>query len=170
MIKTKRKKGGFHYSIRIYGKGKEYLEILNEIFSKNFEIKGKIFEDKRKKDTCFLKIQNASIFFYFMINENEIGKKRRFKIPEIIKENPKYFKEYLSGLVDTDGHISRKRIQLKQKSEKLLKEIMVISNKQNLNCTIPKVNYTNKKPYYYIRFDNKIPLRFKTNNFLKQNK
>jgi len=64
-------------------------------------------------------------------------------------------------LVDTDGHINHNRIQLKQKRYQLLKEIKELSDKLNLNCSVPKINYTDNIPFYYIRFDNKIPLRWK---------
>ena len=170
LVKCKRKRGGEHYILTIYAEKEKYLILLNGLFKKHFKILGKISKDKRKNSLYYLRFQNASIFFYFFLKGNEIGKKKRFHIPKEIKEEKRYFLEYLSGLIDTDGHISGNRIQLKQKSEKLLKEISRLTNKENLNCSIPKVNYTNQKPYYYIRFDNKITLRFKTNNFLKSKK
>jgi len=170
LTKTKRKRGGFHYQLRVYTGKREYLELLNNIIKKHFSLEGRIIQDKRKENAYLLEIKNATIFFYFVIHGNEIGKKKDFKIPKKIKKNKGYFLEYLAGLVDTDGHICNKRIQLKQKSERLLKEISKIANKAGLNCTKPKVNYTNNVPYYYIRLDNNLPLKFKTNSFLKQNK
>ncbi|MGD9276044.1 MAG: LAGLIDADG family homing endonuclease [Candidatus Pacearchaeota archaeon] len=167
LVATPRKRGGYHYILRIYAEKEEYLKLLNKIFEKHFLLKGGIKKDKRKRSAYYLLIQNASIFFYFVNNGSEIGKKQRFKIPKAIQENRRYFLEYLAGLVDTDGHIARKRVHLKQKSEVLLREINKLANKEGLNCNLPKVNYTNEEPYYYIRFDNKIPLRFKTNKFLK---
>ncbi len=68
---------------------------------------------------------------------------------------------YLAGLIDTNGHISNKRIQLKQKSKLLLEKIKRITNKFGLNPADVKINYTNNKKFYYIRFDNKLPLRLK---------
>ncbi|MBU2612123.1 MAG: hypothetical protein KKB62_00185 [Nanoarchaeota archaeon] len=167
---TKRSKGGYHYTFRIYAAGKKYLKLLNKLFEKNFGIEGKIIKDLRKMNTYYLVFKNAPLFFYFVINGNEIGKKKRFKIPKITTKNRKYFFEYLSGLIDTDGHIAGRRIQLKQKNKEFLNKIKLLANKYHLNCTDPKVNYTNKIPYYYIRFDNKIHLRFKTNTFLNKEK
>ena len=158
---TKRSKGGHHYTFRIYSAGDKYLVLLNKLFEKNFEIKGKIIKDKRKNNSYHVVIKNAIIFFYFVTNGCEIGKKQRGEIPKQIKENKKYFLEYLAGLIDTDGHVKNNRIQLKQKNKKLLETIQKILNDIGLNCTNPKINYTNNKPYFYIRFDNNIPLRFK---------
>lgn len=141
--------------------------MINEIFKKHFDLKGNIKKDTRKKNTYYLIIRNAVVFTYLSIKGSEAGKKRRFTIPQEIKENGKYFLDYIAGLVDTDGHISRQRIHLKQKSKSLLRDLKILLDKEGFNCTIPKINYTNEKPYYYIRFDNKIPLRHKTNKFLK---
>jgi len=58
---------------------------------------------------------------HFLIKGNELGKKKRFEVPEIIKKHRGYFLNYIAGLTDTDGHISRQRIHLKQKSKNLLK-------------------------------------------------
>lgn len=157
---TKRKKGGYHYTFRIYSGSENNLKILNKLFKKYFLIKGKIIKDKRKDSAFHLVIKNSIVFFYFFLNGSEIGKKKG-RLPKIIKKNKKYFVYYLAGLVDTDGHISNKRIQLKQKSLNLLNEIEKIANKLNLNCNKPKINYTNSEPYYYIRFDNKLPLLLK---------
>ena len=67
--------------------------------------------------------------------------------------NPSLFKHYLFGLVDTDGHISRNRIHLKQREETFLKELVYLLEKHfNIKSNIPKVNYTEGKPFYYIRF------------------
>ena len=92
---------------------------------------------------------------------SEIGKKQNKEIPKIISNNKEYFLGYLTGLVDTDGNVEGNRIQLKQKSQKLLTEIEQNLRILRLNPSASKVNYTNKKPFYYIRFDKKIPLRLK---------
>ena len=168
LTKTRRRRGGYHYLIRIYAEKESFLKMLNKIYKKYFLIDGKINKDKRKNSTYNLRVENVIVFSYLTLYESEIGKKKKFKIPRVVKNDKQYFLEYLSGLVDTDGSVYGKRIQLKQKSYELLKEISQILNRFNLNCSEPKVNFTNNKPYYYIRFDNKIPLRYKTNNFLNQ--
>lgn len=166
LIKSKRKRGGYHYVLRIYSGEEKYLIYINKIIQKLFEIKGRITKDKRKSSSYCMVIQNAPIFFYFVILGSEIGKKRIGNISKFVKSKNENILHYLAGLVDTDGHISGKRIQLKQKRLQLLKEISKLSKQLNLNCSIPKVNYTKNVPFYYIRFDNKIPLRWKTKNLL----
>ncbi len=161
LVKCKRKRGGYHYILRIYSGKEKYLVYLNKIIQKLFKIKGKITQDKRKKNLYYITIQNAAIFFYFVTLGSEIGKKKVGKIPNKVKKKNKNILNYLAGLVDTDGHVKEKRIQLKQKRLQLLKEIKELLDKLNLNCATPKVNYTNNIPFYYIRFDNKIPLRWK---------
>lgn len=165
---TKRGKGGYHYTFRIISGVEDHLIYLNKIFKKNFEIIGHLIKDRRKEKTYYLVFKNVIIFFYFVLLGSQIGKKTHGKLPSIL--NDKIYKlNYLAGLVDTDGSISPSgnRIQLKQKSLELLKGIKIMCDELNLNCSAPKVNYTNFKPYYYIRFDNKLPLRLKTNKFLK---
>ena len=59
----------------------------------------------------------------------------------------------MRGLIDTDGSITRKRVQLKQRDENFLKELVCLLKKHfDIISRPPKVNYTEGKPYYYIRF------------------
>ena len=161
MVITPRKKGGNHYVLSIFSNSKEYLLYLNLLFKKYFGRESRIYKDKRH-EVHSLVIQVAAIFFYFVNIGLPIGKSEEEFIPNIIKSNKIYFIEYISGLIDTDGHISSpRRIQLKQKSKDLLLEIVDFLNGNGVQCNIPKVNYTNNKPYWYIIFDNKIKLRFK---------
>jgi intein/homing endonuclease len=160
MITSKRKRGGYHYLLRIYSNGEKYLSYLNKIFNDFFLIEGKIFKDKRKKSTYYLEIKNATIFFYFVSLGSEIGKKKLKKIPKFALKN-KNLLNYFAGLVDTDGSVSHKRIQFKQKSTLLLKEMVKHLKKFSMNPSKLKPNYTGNKLFYYIRFDNKLPLRLK---------
>lgn len=161
LISTKRNRGGNHYMIRIYANSKIYLNYLNKIIKNHFSITGKIIKDKRKKNTFFIVIQNASIFWFFKILESKYNPTN--KLPPICK-NKLYFNNYLAGLIDTDGSISNKRIQLKLKNQKIIKKIF--SKIKEANPNPPKINYTNNIPFYYIRFDNIFPLRWKGTNFL----
>lgn len=168
LTKSKRKRGGYHYAIRIYSGEEKYLKYINSLFQRLFKIKSKVKKDKRKNSCYFIKIEKVAIFFYFVVLGSEIGKKKIGNINKIIKSKNKNILNYIAGLVDTDGHIDNKRIQLKQKRYQLLKEIKELSNRLKLNCSEPKVNYTKNIPFYYVRFDNKIPLKWKTNKFLNQ--
>jgi len=158
---VKRSKGGFHYKVKITSDTKKYLEYLDCLFIKYFRISGMILKDKRKESTYDLTLQNAAIFWYFVVIGLSIGKKIRIRIPDIINTT-NLLLNYLSGLSDTDGHVAGNRIQLKQKDQDFLKEICERLNKLKFNCNPPKVNYTDSKPFYYIRFDNKLSLRYAT--------
>jgi len=159
ILKIRRKKGGFHYKIKITSDSKNYLNTLNKIFEDNFNINGYIEKDKRKVHTYYLTLQNATIFWFFVLLGHEIGKKKGPIIPSYFLNNKILLIHFLAGLVDTDGHISYNRIQLKQKSRIFLSNICLQLKKINMNPNYPKVNYTNQKPFYYIRFDNKLSLR-----------
>lgn len=160
LIRSIRKKGGFHYILQITSGSKSYLEYLNSLFKNYFNISGNIIKDKRKRKTFNLRIQNAVVFWYFFLIGLPIGKKRNIALPKYLINN-KLKLNYLSGLIDTDGNIAHKRIQLKQKDNIFLENVSKELNKLNLNCSIPKVNYTNSLPFYYIRFNNGLPLRLK---------
>lgn len=161
LSQVKRNRGGYHYSFRIYAGTEDFLICLNNLLYKLFSIKGRIIKDKRKQSLYCLSIRNAALFFYFVNLGSEIGKKKADKIPKFVMSDKKLILHYLAGLVDTDGSIDKNRIQLKQKSEILLKKLNKILRVLELNPNEPKVNYTNNKPFYYIRFDNNLPLRLK---------
>lgn len=159
VIMSKRKRGGYHYIIRITSDSKKYLNYLNELFYSLFNYKGVIEKEKRRKHAFYLIIQSAVLFWYFINLGMNWRKKRFLSVLHWSKNNDEFFIHYLSGLTDTDGYVRKSRIQLKQKSKKLLEEIFFVLEKLDMNPNPPKVNYTNSKPFYYIRFDNKLPLR-----------
>jgi len=149
---SKRKKGGYHYRIQIVGH-KEDLERIATLFKELFNYKPTVHKDQRKANCYLINISSAAIFFYFIKLGFFSGKKINMKVPAIIAANPTFFKHYLLGLIDTDGHISRNRIHLKQREEGFLKELVKLLEKHfNIKSNPPKVNYTEGKPFYYIRF------------------
>ena len=162
LIKTKRKKGGNHYVVKIYANSTNFLEQLNRLFELNFKNSGKIIKDKRKQNTYLLEIPNASIYWYFEI----LNTKYKDSNLPLFCTNKEFFNNYLAGLIDTDGSISCKRVQLKLKDKGLIYKIYKKIKEANPNE--PKINYTKNLPYYYIRFDNLFPLRWKTNKFKNQ--
>jgi intein/homing endonuclease len=153
---SKRKRGGFHYRIKVTSNSMAYLRFLNVLFHQKFGIKGTLEKDRRKENTYYLVVQNAVIFWYFLGLGLNYGKKVSL-IPSVIKLKEKLFPYFLSGLVDTDGSIQNKRIHLKQKSKEFLEELRVILERLKMNPNEVKINYTNSKPFYYLRFDNKLP-------------
>ena len=157
VTRTERKKGGFHYRVKITSNSEEYLKSINEIFYRKFDIRGQIERDNRKNKTFYLTIQNSTIFAYFIVSGLRYGRKLSMNIPQAIKNNKNFFLHYLSGLVDTDGHIDYNRVHLKQKYEYFLEEIRIILLDLDMNPNEVKINYTNSRPFYYLRFDNKLP-------------
>ena len=115
LVKAKRKRGGYHYVLRIYSGEEKFLIYINQVIQKLFEIKGRIVRDKRKDNTYSLHIENASMFWYFVILGSEVGKKKIGHISKIVKNRSENTLHYIAGLVDTDGHISNKRIQVCKK-------------------------------------------------------
>jgi len=158
LIICKRKRGGNHHRLQITSCSPNHLESLNKILQENFEITGKIIKDKRKERTYRLTTANTSIFWYFKLLEAKYNSTN--KLPKMCK-NKNYFNHYLAGLIDADGHVtpSKNRIQLKLKNKDIIEEIF--SKISHANPNPPKINYTNEVPFYYIRFDNIFPLRFK---------
>lgn len=152
ILTCKRKVGGHHYSIRLWGR-KEKLMRLPTLLNDLFNYKTKILRDRRKRNCYCISIAAAAIYAYFVLLGLPVGKKRKLSVPWLIADNPLLFKHYLMGLIDTDGHVRKGRVQLKQRNKKFLKELVKLLEKHfGIKSNPPKVNFTKGKPYYYIRF------------------
>ncbi len=96
------------YTIEISGnklKDKEYLEqYVSPLIERLFNFKPKIYIAK-KQNTIYLVARSKEIFNFLKDNDFVVGKKGEIIIPEWIKDNESYFKEFIKGLFDTDGHI-----------------------------------------------------------------
>jgi hypothetical protein len=136
-----------------------YLAYIGDLFRHYFDVNVRIVKDKRKRNTFGLIIQNAAVFWYFNLLGVPIGKKKALVIPRALNSR-KLKMNFIAGLANTDGHVDHNRIHLKQKDKRFLKSLRIELNRLRMNCSAPKVNYTNMVPFYYIRFDNKIPLRY----------
>jgi intein/homing endonuclease len=148
----KRKKGGYHYRIQIVGH-KDDLKHIATLFKEQFNYNPTVHKDERKAHCYLINISNAAIFFYFIKLGLSSGKKRNLKVPALIVAKAGLFKHYLLGLIDTDGYIENNRVQLKQRDEAFLKELVQLMQTHfNIKSNPPKVNYTDGKPFYYIRF------------------
>ncbi|VVB74022.1 LAGLIDADG-like domain protein [uncultured archaeon] len=153
MKRCPRKRGGFHYDIQITSSSDIYLKRFNRIFFLLFGIEGRIYRDVRRDHAYNLIIPNAAVFWYFVSQGMPIGKKGEVDIQDRLRQKERFF-HFLKGMIETDGHVCGRRIQLKQKSRKLLLSITDMLSEHGIKVNEPKVNYTNGKPFYYIRFDN----------------
>lgn len=152
ITKCKRKVGGYCYRIQIVGY-KKYMAYLVELLDELFSYRPRILKDKRKRNCYLINIYSAAIFAYFVQLGLPIGKKRNLSVPQIIANDPSLFKHYMLGLIDTDGSITNKRVQLKQREKRFLEELVQLLRRHlGIISNPPKVNYTEGKPYYYIRF------------------
>jgi len=148
----RRKMGGYHYRVNIVGH-KEDLEYLTTLLNDLFNYKPRVLRDKRKANCYLINIYSAAIYFYFVKLGFPVGKKRNIYVPPKIAENPTLFKHYMLGLIDTDGSIRGTKVQLKQREENFLKELVELLKKHfDIESSPPRVNYTEGKPFYYIRF------------------
>jgi hypothetical protein len=148
----KRKKGGYYYRVNVVGR-KEYLEQLSILIKNLFNYQPSILKDKRKKNCYYINIHSAAVYFFFIKLGFHAGKKRNLRVPRLIAENAILFKHYMRGLIDTDGSVLRRRVQLKQREREFLKELVrLLKTHLDIISNPPKVNFTDGKPYYYIRF------------------
>lgn len=150
--KCKRKKGGYYYRVNITGH-EEDLRHLVKMINDLFNYDSHIHKDKRKMNCYYTNIHNAAIYFYFLNLGFPSGKKTNLRVPETMVYDSNLFKHFLLGLIDTDGSISKNRVQLKQRDKTFLEQIVeLLKTRLGVESNPPKVNYTNGKPFYYIRF------------------
>ena len=150
--RSKRKNGGYHYLVGIVGR-REFTEPVSYLIKEIFHYTPGFYKDKRKNDCFYVNIYPAAVFFFFIELGFRSGKKRNLRVPSLIAEDASLFKYYMYGLIDTDGYIDKKRVQLKQRDRNFLKELVRLLKKHfDIISAPPKVNYTKGKPYYYIRF------------------
>jgi intein/homing endonuclease len=148
----KRGKGGFHYRVSIVER-KKFIDQLSVLIEKLFKYPPRIYKDKRKRNCYAANMYPAAVYFFFIQLGFQPGKKRNFHVPTIIINDTFLFKHYMHGLIDTDGSTKRKRVQLKQRDENFLRELVHLLEKHfDISSSPPRVNYTEGKPYYYIRF------------------
>ncbi|MFX1319464.1 MAG: LAGLIDADG family homing endonuclease [Promethearchaeota archaeon] len=150
--KCQRRKGGYHYRVKVVGR-KNYLKQLSVLVKDLFDFQPRVLRDKRKKNCYAINIQRAAAYFFFNKLGFQSGKKQNMRVPSLIAKDPFLFKHYMFGLIDTDGSLTRKRVQLKQRDKNFLKELVRLLKKHfDIISRSPRVNYTDGKPYYYIRF------------------
>ena len=93
--------------ITITSGDKTYLNLLNSMFIRNFDVGGKIFRDKRKNSCYDLHINHRVIWLYF---RNVLGlNKSSLSVPSEFT-NPTLFRFFLAGFFDTDGYLNNRGI------------------------------------------------------------
>lgn len=152
LTRCKRRNGGYHYLVGIVGR-REFMEEVSCLIKDVFHYTPGFYKDKRKNNCYYVNIYSVAVFLFFIELGFQSGKKKNLRVPSLIAENASLFKHYMYGLIDTDGFIDKKRVQLKQRDKGFLKELVRLLKKDlDISSTHPKVNYTKGKPYYYIRF------------------
>lgn len=148
----KRKAGGHYYSVRLWGRKEKLINVL-ALLNDLFHYRAKIFRDRRKRNCYYINVNIAGVYAYLVLLGLPVGKKRKLAVPRPIADNPSLFKPYMMGLINTDGHIRKEKVQLKQRDKGFLRELVELLEKHFvIKSNPPKVNYTEGKPYYYIRF------------------
>lgn len=110
------------YCISVGQKNEEWLEYLQMLFQKNFNVKSKIRKWK-SKNAFELRIFSKNLFFFLKDNFY------KEEVPQIIRENKKFWIPYVSGYFDAEGHCTKpstfektgkKKISLHQNSKESL--------------------------------------------------
>lgn len=167
----KRIKGGFYWEIVITGR-KDYIEYLAQLVTNLFNYNPSITKEKRRDNSYILRISSMIIFRYFTRIFGFHSGEKSGNIPKIkfVCDNSILFKNYLAGLIDTDGYINNKYAALVQKDKKFLDYIRLKSKKLlNFDLSKPRVNRRIKNEivgWWIItrnvkRFNNLIPLRYR---------
>jgi len=152
LTRSKRKTVGYYYIVGIVGR-REFTEKLCLLIKEIFNYKPGFYKDKRKNDCYYVNIYPVAIFYFFIELGFRSGKKRNLRVPSLIAQDALLFKHFMCGLIDTDGFIDKKRVHLKQRERGFLKELVgLLKRHLGIVSSPPKINYTDGKPYYYIRF------------------
>lgn len=129
-----------NYEIKISQKNKEWLELIQEIFKKNFEKDGKI--SKYKENTWILRINSKKITKEIIKISEIIIPQDKWNTPSIIKKSSvKIQKAYVRGFYDAEGGLPRnpqnkqKYISLSQKNKESLEFVRNFILKLGMNPT-----------------------------------
>ena len=102
----------YNYNIAYAGnleKDFEFMNYLNSLFFKLFDIKLK-FLISEKKNVVEIRIRSKELYYFFKnVLKIPVGKKIKLTIPTYIKNNERYLISFLRGLFDTDGCITLQR-------------------------------------------------------------
>ncbi len=122
----KRKRGGYYWDIEITS-NKEYSILIEKVCENIFKIKANTFQDKRKKDCWHVSMHSKAVHNYFTEVVGITAGRKTGNIPWIKEccNTNELFKHFLAGLIDTDGHVSKRYICLVQKDKEFLEKIKI---------------------------------------------
>jgi hypothetical protein len=166
----KRKKGGYYWEIVVTGV-KDYIEYLVKLVKSLFNYSPYVTKEKRRNNSYILRISSMIIFRYLTRIFGFHSGEKSGNIPKIkfVYDNSFSFKNYLAGLIDTDGYVG-KYAALIQKDRKFLDYIRMKSKKL-LNFYFSKTSVNRRIGGHAVGwwifttdlkgFNNLIPLRYK---------
>lgn len=100
------------YEVQLTGDSEEYFSVISKLFKKLFGVDSHLI----KEDTfCRIYIASKPVHSFLSIFHAKGNKTGKLKIPKIIFGHKELLKEYLAGLFDTDGCLSRIDHGTKQK-------------------------------------------------------
>ena len=155
-----RRCGGNRFTIAIFMpntiEGEAQAKRISELVSSNFNYELKIYKGiKIGKSWLDLRINSVVIYAYFYGLGLPIGRKYgKLRVPALV--HGRLFKQFLHGLIDSDGHLAKSWLVIVQKDKRFLDEVRKLSSKfLGLEFTRlkPNVKKASGKIYkwYYIR-------------------
>jgi len=157
------------HSIYFYEGNKEFLEKINEILYKQFNIKGNIyFQTKESKKWYTLRICSKPVYLFFknVLNLKSGKKVRDIEVPRIIKssELPLQF-SFIRGFFDAEGGVGETKknpwLDIGQASSDLPCEILIWVrdklNENGINLSEPK--RTQNQEFFRIRTSKRETIR-----------
>lgn len=168
---SKRKKGGYYWEIVITGE-KGYIELLSNIAKSIFDCNPVVKKDKRREKSYILRIHSLLVFRYLTRIFGFHSGEKCGNIPRLkfVCDSLPCFKNYLAGLIDSDGYVGSNYAALVQKDRKFLDYIRIKSKRLlGFEFSDVKVNrrINDEVVGWWIttrdlkRFNNLIPLRYK---------
>lgn len=167
----KRAEGGFYKKVIITCR-KDFLNILLPLIERIFSFKPRVYKDKRKKD-CYNVTMHSSVIYHFLTDVIGLGKGKKagnLIWLDNLELTRGIFRNFVTGLLDTDGYINKRYACIVQKDKIYLEKLKLKMNEiLDLKFNGPYINKKiNDVPIcWWIRTDNvrevlnKIPLRYK---------
>jgi len=169
----KRKRGGYYCCIRITCKI-EYAKILSKIIYDVFGYQPKLVFYRKKPQVCDVAINSIAIYRFItrVISIPYGAKAGKMPLVRAVCESQELYRNFLAGLIDTDGYVCKTYAALVQKDRKFLEDVKLYSKQLlDINFVGPTSNrrIDGKVVGWWIRinksrlneFIGSIPLRYK---------